>query len=105
MRWRAGEGAGSPGRGKAGPGGLLAGEGSEELGGEGDGVAGLMQEQGLEEVSQQRPELGVLPDVSGVGCSQLLLRWGGQGGHRRQCPPPATVPGGGREDAWVLFHT
>lgn len=36
---------------------------------------GLPEEQGLEEVSQQLPELRVLPEVGGVGRLQLLL-WG-----------------------------
>lgn len=36
---------------------------------------GLPEEQGLEEVSQQLPELRVLLEVGGVGCLQLLL-WG-----------------------------
>lgn len=36
---------------------------------------GLPEEQGLEEVSQQLPELRVLLEVGGVGCLQVLL-WG-----------------------------
>lgn len=63
-------GAGSHSGGKGGPGGLLAGK---ELSGEGDGVTGLLEEQGLEEVSQQHSELGVLLNVGGVGRLQLLL--------------------------------
>lgn len=62
--WGVGEGAGSSSGAKGAPNGPLVGE---EFRSKGDGVMWLLEEQCLEEVRQQCPDLGVLLEVGSMG--------------------------------------